>query len=142
MANLFGNVLRAHQWLYEKTDGAVGHRLLFGNPTLLLRTVGRKSGRPRVSALTYGHEGDTWLVTASNGGSDRPPAWLHNVTARPECEIQIGRRRIPVTALPTLPDDPDYQRRWEIVNRANNDRYREYQKLTSRPIPVVVLAPR
>lgn len=141
MTSAFGMMLRGHQWLYEHSDGLVGHRLLFGNPTLLLRTVGRKSGVERVSALTYGKDGDSYLVTATNGGSSRPPAWLHNVTAQPECVVQIGRRRWSATARPTLPDDPAYARRWAIVNAANNDRYTAYQKMTERPIPVVVLTP-
>jgi hypothetical protein len=41
-----------------------------------------------------------------------------------------------------LPDDPDYPRLWQIVNKNNQNRYIEYQKRTSRPIPVVVLAPK
>ena len=46
-----------------------------------------------------------------------------------------------VTARSVLPDDPDYQRLWQIVNKNNQNRYIEYQKRTSRPIPVVVLEP-
>uniref|UniRef100_UPI003CC7FD65 nitroreductase/quinone reductase family protein n=1 Tax=Nocardia abscessus TaxID=120957 RepID=UPI003CC7FD65 len=45
-----------------------------------------------------------YLVTASNGGSARPPGWLANVKARPECEIQVGRRKLAVRARATLPD--------------------------------------
>jgi len=142
MPSLLVNMLRAHQWIYENTDGLLGHRLLFGSPTLLLRTVGAKTGATRTSALTYGRDGDAYLVVASNGGSSRAPAWLHNVRATPDCEIQVGRTRFAMTATPSLPDDADYARRWDIVNAANGDRYAAYQKLTSRPIPVVVLTPR
>ncbi len=142
MAGLFANVLRVHQWVYEKSDGYVGHRLLFGNPTLLLRAVGRKSGQPRTSALTYARDGADYLVTASNGGASRPPGWLANVKAAPDCEIQVGHRRIPVTAQATYPDDADYARRWGLVDTVNKGRYTEYQKLTDRPISVVVLSPR
>ena len=46
MSSLFIRTLQAHQWLYEHSGGLVGHRLLFGNPTLLLRTVGRIDGPP------------------------------------------------------------------------------------------------
>ncbi|MFE7802181.1 nitroreductase family deazaflavin-dependent oxidoreductase [Nocardia sp. NPDC057440] len=141
MASLFTNVLKVHQWVYENSGGVVGHRLLFGNPTLLLRTVGRKSGQERTSALTYGRDGGDYLVTASNGGSPRPPGWLANLKAKPECEIQVGRRKMTVVARPTLPDDPDYARRWEIVDKVNQGRYTAYQKLTKRPIAVVVLTP-
>ncbi|RJO70036.1 nitroreductase family deazaflavin-dependent oxidoreductase [Nocardia panacis] len=139
MAGLLGNVLKGHQWVYEHTDGVLGHRLLFGNPTLLLRTVGRKTGQTRTNALTYGRDGDAYLVTASNGGSPRPPGWLANVKARPECEIQVGRQRIPVVATATYPSDPDYARRFALVDKVNQGRYTAYQKMTKRPIAVVVL---
>lgn len=141
MSGLFVRVLRGHQWVYEKSGGLVGHRLLLGNPTLLLRTVGRKTGRRRTSALTYARDGEDYLVTASNGGSPRPPGWLANLRAEPKCEIQVGRRTIPVSAQATLPDDPEYVRRWGIVDRVNQGRYSEYQKKTTRPIAVVVLTP-
>lgn len=141
MASLFANVLKVHQWVYENSGGLVGHRVLFRNPTLLLRTVGRKTGQARTSALTYGTDGADYLVTASNGGSPRPPGWLANVKAKPECEIQIGRRTIVVVARPTYPDDADYARRFAIVDKINKGRYSAYQKMTKRPIPVVVLSP-
>ncbi|MGW4244057.1 nitroreductase family deazaflavin-dependent oxidoreductase [Nocardia sp. NPDC004722] len=142
MANLFVNVLRGHQWLYENTNGLVGHKLLFGNPTLLLRTVGRKTGQQRTNALTYAKDGDSYIVTASNGGSPRPPGWLANVKAKGDCEIQVGTKRIPVTATATYPTDPDYARRFELADKVNQGRYAQYQKMTSRPIAVVVLTPR
>ncbi|WP_216912504.1 nitroreductase/quinone reductase family protein [Nocardia noduli] len=141
MGGVFVNVLKAHQWVYEHSRGVVGHRVLFGNPTLLLRTVGRKTGVDRTSALTYGRDGDDYLVTASNGGSPRPPGWLANAKAEPLCEIQVGTSRITVTARATYPDDPDYERRWRIVDEVNQGRYTEYQKQTKRPIAVVVLTP-
>ncbi len=142
VADLFVNVLRAHQWIYEHSGGLVGHRLLAGNPTLLLRTVGRKSGQARTNALTYARDGRDYLVTASNGGSPRPPGWLANLTAAPDCEIQVGRRKIAVHARATYPDDPDYARRWGLVDKVNQGRYTQYQKQTKRPIAVVVLSPR
>ncbi|MFJ1461053.1 nitroreductase family deazaflavin-dependent oxidoreductase [Nocardia sp. N2S4-5] len=142
MAGLLVKVLRGHQWVYEKSGGVVGHRLLFGNPTLLLRTVGRKTGQARTSALTYARDGEDYVVTASNGGSPRPPGWLANVKARPDCEIQVGRRRIPVTARPTYPEDPDYARRWKLADKVNGGRYTQYQTMTERPIALVVLSPR
>lgn len=141
MSSVFANVLKVHQWVYENSGGVVGHRLLFGNPTLLLRTVGRRTGQARTSALTYGRDGADYLVTASNGGSPRPPGWLANVKAKPECEIQVGRRRLAVVARATLPDDPEYVRRWAIVDKVNQGRYSAYQKMTKRPIAVVVLTP-
>ena len=139
--NLFVNVLKAHQWIYVHSDGYVGHRLLLGNPTLLLRAVGRKSGQIRTSGLTYARDGDAYLVVASNGGSPRPPAWLGNLKAEPKCEIQVGHRKHRAVARATFPDDPDYARRWEIVDKVNKGRYAAYQKMTKRPISIVELTP-
>jgi len=137
----FVQLLRAHQFVYETTDGLVGHRLLFGVPALLLRTTGRRTGKERVNALSYGRDGGNYLVTASNGGSTKPPAWLLNLTKTPQVEIQIGRRRMRATARPVLPRDEDYPRLWDIVNKVNRGQYREYQKKTTRQIAVVVLTP-
>ena len=40
-----------------------------------------------------------------------------------------------------LPDDPDYARLWKLCDDENSGRYGAYQKLTTRPIPVVRLTP-
>jgi F420H(2)-dependent quinone reductase len=133
-------VLRLHEQIYKRTDGRVGHRMI-GVPTLLLRTTGRRSGATRTNGLVYARDGDDYLVVASNGGADQPPAWLHNLRANPDVEIQVGRERQKGTARTVEPADSDYERLWTIVNENNRDRYRAYQELTDRPIPVVVVTP-
>jgi F420H(2)-dependent quinone reductase len=133
--------LKVHQAIYERSGGRIGHRL-GGTRNLLLRTVGAKSGERRTNALTYGRDGHDYLVVASMGGAPRSPAWYHNLRANPDAEIQVGTRRIPVRARFVLPGDPDRDRLWDTVNRSNSHRYANYQKLTDRPIPVVVLSPR
>jgi deazaflavin-dependent oxidoreductase (nitroreductase family) len=138
--SLLSNVLRVHDRVYKATDGRVGHRVL-GVPTLLLRTTGRRSGAIRASSLVYARDGTDYLVVASKGGSDEPPAWLLNLEAKPEVEIQIGRDRQEAAARVVGASDPDYGRLWKIVNENNGDRYDAYQSETSRPIPVVVLTP-
>jgi len=138
--SLMGNVLRVHEQIYKRTDGLIGHRMI-GVPTLLLRTTGRRSGQTRTNALVYARDGEAYLVVASNGGADRPPAWLHNLKADPAVEVQIARRRQPASARVIEPSDADYERLWQIVNENNHDRYSAYQRMTSRPIPVVALAP-
>ena len=140
--DLFLTTLKVHQAIYENSRGVVGHRLFFGMPTLLLRTTGRKTGQQRTNALVYGRDGDRLMVVASKGGSDRPPAWLLNLEADPEVEIQVGRRRRPVTASALRPDNPDYDRLFAICNKVNHGTYAKYQQLTERPIPVVVLSRR
>ena len=138
--SLTSRVLRLHEQLYKSTDGRVGHRMV-GVPTLLLRTTGRRSGATRTNGLVYARDGDDYLVVASNGGADRPPAWLHNVRANPDVEIQVARTRRKATARILEPADPDYDRLWKIANAHNRDRYTAYQKNTARAIPVVVITP-
>lgn len=135
-----GQVLRLHEGLYKRTDGRIGYRMI-GVPTLLLRTTGRRSGATRTNALVYARDGDDYIVVASNGGADRPPAWLHNLRANHDVEIQIARRRRNATARVLEQPEPDYDRVWKIVNANNHDRYSAYQKQTTRPIPVIVLTP-
>ena len=134
-------VLRVHDRVYKATGGLIGHKVL-GVPTLLLTTTGRRSGEPRITSLVYAHDGDDYLVVASNGGADAAPAWLHNLRADPNVEVQIGRDRQPAVARIVEPPDPEHARMWALVNANNRDRYSAYQEKTSRPIPVVALSPR
>jgi deazaflavin-dependent oxidoreductase (nitroreductase family) len=138
--SLFSTTLRVHEKLYKATDGRIGHRLL-GVPTLLLRTIGRRSGVTRTNGLVYARDGADYLVVASKGGSDQPPAWLLNLEAKPEVGIQVGRKRQEARSRVVEPSDSDYARLWKIVNDNNGDRYTAYQSETSRPIPVVVITP-
>ncbi len=133
-------LLRLHDAVYQKTGGRIGHRIPGAPPALLLHTVGAKTGRPRTTSLSYARDGDSYLIVASNGGADRYPAWYHNLRKHPRCEINVGPRRFAVTARRITPDDADYARLWEIVNSNNANRYNGYQRRTSRPIPIFVLA--
>jgi F420H(2)-dependent quinone reductase len=94
--SLFSYALRVHEKLYKATDGRIGHRLL-GVPTLLLRTTGRRSGVTRTNGLVYAAD-----------GADQPPAWLLNLEANPEVEIQIGREREKGSSRVAGASDPDY----------------------------------
>ena len=64
------------------------------------------------------------------------------VKANPNIEINVGARRFAVTPRTVTPADSDYGRLWQIVTDNNSsNRYNQYQKATSRPIPVIVLTP-
>ena len=132
--------LKVHERIYKATDGRLGHKMI-GVPSLLLRTTGRRSGQTRTNGLVYARDGDDYLVVPSNGGADKAPGWLHNVRAKPEVEIQIGRERQKGTARVVGPSEQSFERLWKIVNENNRDRYTEYQKKTDRPIPVVAITP-
>ena len=136
--------LRTHDKIYQATNGRIGHRVPGMPPNLLLHTVGAKTGQPRTTSLSYARDGDDYLVVASKGGDPKSPGWYHNLKANPNIEINVGPQRLAVNARPVLPDNPDYARLWHIVNtnKHNVNRYVEYQKKTSRPIPVVALTPK
>lgn len=136
--SLIGQVLRVHERIYKATDGRIGHRMI-GVPTLLLRTTGRRSGAVRTNALVYARDGEDYLVVPSNGGAGRPSSWLYNLEANPEVEVQIGRDRRKGKARVVGPSDESYERLWKVVNANNRDRYSAYQKMTTRPIPIVAI---
>ncbi|MGE2736704.1 nitroreductase family deazaflavin-dependent oxidoreductase [Mycolicibacterium vaccae] len=137
-------LLMLHDKIYQRTNGRVGHHIPLPGvaPSLLLHTVGAKTGKARTTTLSYFPDRGDYLVVASKGGDPRSPGWYHNLKADPNVEINLGPRRLKVTATPVLPDDPDYTRMWELVNKQNSNRYNGYQKRTSRPIPIVRLSPK
>ena len=136
--SVFSTTLRVHAFIYEHTSGWIGHRLLVV-PCLMLRTTGRKTGQIRTNSLVYAKDGDRFIVVASKGGDPKAPAWLLNLRAKPEVEVQIGRTRFSATATVIGVGDPDYARLWRLVNDKNGNRYDRYQKKTARPIPLVAL---
>ena len=131
------SLLGVHQFIYEHSDGRIGER--FGRVRmLLLRTTGRKTGRQRTAALLYHRDGDTYVVVGSKGGSDTPPAWLLNLEATPDVEVQVGTRPFPARAR--IVSDPERRRLWPEVTRLY-PQYDRYQSQTRRVIPLVILTP-
>ncbi len=128
---------RLHRWAYRASGGRVGGRLI-GMPVLLLTTRGRRTGWPHTTALTYLQEDGDCVIVASNGGAPSHPAWLLNLRAHPEAEIQVGERRLRVRAREA--GDVERERLWTQIVRANPG-YGVYQRRTTRRIPVVVLEP-
>ena len=140
-----GLFVRVHDGLYQRSRGWIGHRIPGAPNSLLLHTVGARTGLPRTNSLSYARDGSAknsaYLVVASNGGDRRAPGWYHNLKARPDVQINVGPRRFAVTATGVLPEDPDYARQGRIVNANNANRYDGYQARTSRPIPIIRLSP-
>ena len=69
----------------------------------------------------------------------RPPLGCSTSAPTPQVEVQIGRTSFPGTATEIGRGDPDYAHLWKLVNDKNGGRYDEYQKKTTRPIPLVAL---
>lgn len=141
MSRLVANVLGVHQRIYIASKGYLGHHVPGMAPNLLLTSVGAKSGARRVNSLTYAHDGKDLVIVASNGGARRNPAWYHNLKAHPDVQVQLGREKRRVHATALLPGDADYERLWKLADTNNSGHYSAYQRATSRPIPIVVLAP-
>src|SRR5215469_9424604 len=94
----WGNlVVGIHLPLYRLTNGFIGHHMGHRR-TLLLTTIGKRSGLPRTTPLTYMTDGDNILVVASNWGSDQLPGWYYNLVAHPEVKLQIRTQRFPAKA--------------------------------------------
>jgi F420H(2)-dependent quinone reductase len=134
-------LLMLHDKIYQRTNGRIGHHIPGGPPSLLLHTVGAKTGQHRTNSLSYAKDGGAYLVVASKGGDPKAPGWYHNLKANPNVEINVGPKRFPVTARIIGADDPDYPRLWKLVNDNNSNRYDGYQKRTTRSIPVIALTP-
>ena len=58
-------------------------------PTLLLTTVGRKSGKTSIMPLIYGEHDGSHVVIASKGGDPKHPGWYHNLMAQDEVTVQV-----------------------------------------------------
>jgi deazaflavin-dependent oxidoreductase (nitroreductase family) len=109
-----------------------------GAPLVLLHTVGARSGKPRTNIMWYLADGERYLVFASNAGADDNPAWYWNLKANPDVGIEVGDDIVNVHAT-------------ELQGAERDDRYAlqaerypafaDYQRQTSRTIPVVALTP-
>jgi deazaflavin-dependent oxidoreductase (nitroreductase family) len=120
---------------YVETDGRSGHEWR-GVPTLLLTTIGRKSGKHRRTALIYGRDGDNYVVVASRGGHKQHPAWYLNLVENPEVEVQVWGDKFSARAHTATADEK--ARLWPLM-AAIWPAYNDYQAKTDREIPVIVL---
>jgi deazaflavin-dependent oxidoreductase (nitroreductase family) len=140
---------RAGTWALVHALSAVDRRLVAlsggrvsvapGAPVGLLETSGARTGRRRRTPVLYLIDGDEIVLVASNGGSDRHPAWLHNLRA---CESvrMLTRERGWRAYRAQLATGPERARRWALATDLFAG-YGRYQALAAgREIPVVVLA--
>ena len=106
---------------------------------LLLTTTGARTGQRRAVPLTYLPDGDRYVVTAGNAGSDRHPAWYHNLGAYPDVTIEVGSEAFEAVAV--IADEAEHQALYERFAAAY-PQLADYQAQTSRQIPLFVLTPR
>ncbi len=142
-----GEWQREHLRRYVATNGADGHMWnlpwadpdgLPDAPTLLLTTIGRRSGKTRRTPLIYGRDGDRYVVVASAGGQPTHPAWYLNLTADPRVRIQVRDQRIAGRARTASAEER--ARLWPMM-AAIWPPYDDYQAKAGREIPVVIIEP-
>lgn len=129
---------KVHPRLYQWTGGRLAGEMM-NLPVLLLTTKGRRTGQPRTKALMYLPKGDAYVVIASYLGEPRHPAWWLNLQASSEASVQVGSQHIAVVAREAAGDEREQL--WSAIVARQQD-YAEYQKRTTRRIPVVVLEPK
>jgi deazaflavin-dependent oxidoreductase (nitroreductase family) len=108
-------------------------------PSLVLHTVGAKSGEPRDAPLACLPDGDGFYIVGSNFGREKHPAWTGNLLAHPDTEVTYRSRRIPMRARLLDADEkaaiwPELTRIWPTYDR--------YVERSGRDLRVFRLDPR
>ena len=124
--------------LYRMSGGHLMNRM-GGAAICLVTMTGHKSGRKKTVALMYTPDGDSVLLVASLGGAPKHPVWYHNLKARPQIEVQLGR--VQRTMIAREASSAERTTLWPKVV-ANYPSFATYQQKTSREIPIFVCTPR
>jgi len=119
-----------------RTNGVPTDGPFKGRQVLLLTTVGAKSGTIRTTPLVYSTDAGKWVIVASKGGSDSHPAWYLNLLANPNATIEVGGETVSVTSTPVHGAE---RRRLYDQHAALHASFSDYEKKTSREIPVLLL---
>ncbi|MFN8412741.1 MAG: nitroreductase/quinone reductase family protein [Anaerolineales bacterium] len=124
-------------FLIRATRGRLGSQL--GKQTILvLNTIGRKSGQVRSIPIAYFfHEGN-YLIVESNWGRDNHADWYFNLLKNPQTSLEVKGKTINVNAR--FAEGEEYVRLWEYLSKKHPP-YAEYQKMTTRKIPIAIFEP-
>ncbi len=127
-----------HVFMYRITGGKFGGEMR-GFKVLILTTKGRKSGKILSAPLGYFERDGGYIIVASNNGASNSPSWYHNIKANPDdVKIQVKDKKMKVKPEIILGEARRPLYDW-IVSTAPN--YGEYEKTTTREIPLVFLKP-
>ena len=129
----------AHKAVVRVTGGRIGWSV--GTmPVVELHTRGRVTGKRRSTMLTAPVHGDgRFVLVASRGGDDRDPDWYSNLVAHPEVEVTVRGRTVPMRArTATIAEKAEL---WPQIVTAYRG-YEDYQRRTTRDIPVILCEPR
>jgi deazaflavin-dependent oxidoreductase (nitroreductase family) len=123
--------------LYERSGGTEGTDMQ-GKPVIILTSLGAKTGKIRKTPLMRVEHDGQYAVVASLGGAPKNPVWYYNLTENPQVELQDGPVKKDYMAREVTGQERETW--WERAVAAWPD-YAEYQKKTTRTIPVFVLRP-
>lgn len=120
--------------------GHKAYRRLMGCDTLILTTVGHRSGAERTTPVGGFPGGNgSWLIVAAAGGTAANPAWYYNIAARPDkVRIDVEGRQIAVTAVQL--HGAERAQAWQQITTAA-PRFAWFQHRTDRELPVIRLTP-
>ena len=120
---------------FRANGGKVGGRFA-GQPLALLHTSGAKSRQPRINPVACMKDGDQYVIIASKGGAPNNPDWYYNLVANPLVTVEYGTETFEARA--TIAAEPE---RTRLYNRMAAERptFAEYQRKTTRTIPVIIL---
>ena len=107
-----------------------------GHSLLLLTTTGAKSGRQHVTPLAYHRDGDRLIIVASKGGAPDNPAWYHNLLANPTVTLEVAEERFEARAEVAGGEERERLYRQHASHFAA---FNDYEKRTTRQIPVIIL---
>jgi deazaflavin-dependent oxidoreductase (nitroreductase family) len=133
-ANNFNSAIIAE---FRANGGKVGGRWA-GRTLLLLHTTGAKSSQRRVNPLAYTRDGDRLVVIASKGGAPTNPDWYYNLLANPLVTVEVGTEQFQARA--TVAAEPERTRLYDQMAKVMPG-FAEYQRNTTRRIPVITLLP-
>jgi deazaflavin-dependent oxidoreductase (nitroreductase family) len=119
-----------------RANGGKVSGMFAGAPLLLLTTTGARSGQPRVAPLAYTTDNDRLVVIASKGGAPTHPDWFYNVRSNPDVTVELGAEAFPARA--TILQGAERQHLFDQM-AAQMPNFAEYQRNTTRQIPVIVL---
>ena len=120
---------------FRENGGKVGGQFA-GMPLLLLHTTGAKTLHPRINPVAYTTDGERLVVIASKGGAPTNPDWYYNIVTHPLVSVEVGTEQFQAHA--TIPAEPERTRLFDQMATARPG-FAEYQRKTTRTIPVVVL---
>lgn len=135
------------RWMQRKMNARMNGKIrrgrgeFMGMDTLILHTVGRRSGETRQTPVAWFADGEDARVVIGSGGGSQNPDWVVNLTAHPDqASMELpGSDTVPVT--PQVLDGADREQAWQRITAAQ-PRMAKYQGKSDRQYPIIRLNPR